>query len=171
MTVRHLTLMRAGIYAALPYFVFGISQPLGGWLSDALIRRGFDETATRKAVITIAFLSGVMLIPAATAKTAVGALGFLVAGSFAGLSGGNMAAILQTCAPPSEVGVWSGFNNFGGNIGGILAPSITGMIIARTGSYVPAFNLAAGVLAMGIVAYVFVVRKVVPPQPLAEEAS
>jgi MFS family permease len=161
--VRHLTLLRAGFYAGLPYLVFGLSTPLGGWISDALIHRGFDVTRTRKTMLSIGFLCGIMLIPAVRATTAEDALGFLVAGSFAGLCGGNMGAIIQTCAPPDEVGLWSGFNNFFGNIGGILAPVITGSLILRTGSFFAAFVLAAGILAAGIVAYVFIVGEVVPP--------
>ncbi len=48
-TVRHLTLVRAGFYAALPYLVFGVCQPMGGWITDWFIRWGWDETRTRKA--------------------------------------------------------------------------------------------------------------------------
>ena len=33
-TVRHLTLVRAGFYAALPYLIFGVCEPLGGWISE-----------------------------------------------------------------------------------------------------------------------------------------
>ena len=79
-TVRHLTLVRAGFYAALPYFIFGVCQPLGGWITDALIRRGWDETRTRKTVLAVAFLSGLLLIPAARAQSAQGALAFLMGG-------------------------------------------------------------------------------------------
>ncbi len=163
-TVRHLTLIRAGFYSALPYLVFGICNPLGGWISDSLIRQGFNETRVRKTVLSVAFLCGFMLIPAVNAQTPLGALGFLVAGSLAGLGNGNMAAILQTCAPRQQVGVWSGFSNFVGNIGGILAPTITGLLIARTGSYFAAFALAAGILAAGVLAYDFVVGEVVSPR-------
>ena len=165
-SVRHLTLLRAGFYAALPYFIFGACEPLGGWISDALIRRGYDETRTRKTVITVAFLSGIMLIPAALAKSPLGALGFLMAGSIAGLASGNTFAILQSCAPPDEVGIWTGFENFVGNIGGVLAPVITGFLIARTGSYLPGFVIAACILAIGILAYGYLVGKINPvPSP------
>src|SRR5258705_1648814 len=37
-TSRGLTMLRAGIYAALPYFVFGASEPIGGWIVDPLSR-------------------------------------------------------------------------------------------------------------------------------------
>jgi nitrate/nitrite transporter NarK len=161
-TVRHLTLVRAGFYSALPYLVFGICEPLGGWISDALIRRGWNETRTRKTVLAAAFLSGILLIPAARAETSLGALAFLMGGSLAGLATGNMFAMVQCCAPPDEVGLWTGFENFAGNIGGVLAPLVTGFLIARTGSYLPSFALASGVLVAGILAYGFIVGELKP---------
>lgn len=41
-TVRHLTFLAAGLFASLPYFVFGVSEPLGGWIADTLTRRGMN---------------------------------------------------------------------------------------------------------------------------------
>ena len=161
-TVRHLTLLRAGIYSFLPYFVFGISEPLGGWLADQLIRRGWDETRTRKGIVTAAFLTGLLLIPAARAQTAQAALALIVGGSLVGFSAGNLIVILQSCAPPEEVGIWTGFENFAGNVGGVLAPLATGLLIARTGSYFPGFALAAFVLIAGLLAYWFVVGELKP---------
>jgi MFS transporter, ACS family, D-galactonate transporter len=161
-TVRHLTLVRAGFYAALPYFVFGACEPIGGWITDWFIRWGYDETRTRKTVITIAFLSGLCVIPAARVENPLAALAFLVGGSLVGLAAGNLFAIIQCCAPPDEVGTWTGIENFGGNIGGILAPLVTGLLIARTGTYLPGFALAAGVLAAGILAYWFIVGELKP---------
>ena len=164
-TVRHLSLVRAGFYAALPYLVFGVSQPLGGWIADALIRRGWNETRTRKTMLGAAFLCGLMLIPAALARSPQGALLFLVGGAFVGFANGNMFAILQTCAPHHEVGIWTGFENFAGNIGGVLAPVATGLLIARTGSYLSGFTLAAGILLAGILAYGLVVGKLDSSSP------
>ena len=161
-TVRHLTLVRAGLYAALPYFVYGACEPLGGLISDWFIRWGWDETRTRKTVLTVAFLSGLLLIPAARAESALGALAFLVGASLAGLATGNIFAIVQCCAPPDEVGTWTGFENFAGNIGGVLAPVVTGVLIARTGAYLPGFALAAGVLVAGLLAYWLIVGELNP---------
>lgn len=152
-TVRHLTLVRAGLYAALPYFVYGACEPLGGWITDWFIHWGWNETRTRKTMLTVAFLSGLFLIPAARVESSLGALIFLVGASLVGLATGNIFAILQCCAPPDEVGTWTGFENFTGNLGGILAPLVTGFLIARTGTYLPGFALAAGVLVAGLLAY------------------
>jgi MFS family permease len=161
-TVRHLTLVRAGFYASLPYLVFGLCQPMGGWITDWFIRWGWDETRTRKTMLSIAFLSGLLLIPAARAESPLGALAFLMGGSLVGLAVGNLFAIIQCCAPPEEVGIWTGYENFVGNIGGVLAPIVTGFLIARTGTYLPGFALAAGVLVSGILAYWFIVGELHP---------
>ena len=161
-TVRHLTLVRAGFYAALPYLVFGVCQAAGGWITDWFIHWGWDETRTRKTMITVAFLSGLLLIPAARAESPNLALAFLMGGSLVGLSVGNLFAIIQCCAPPEELGIWTGFENFAGNIGGVLAPVATGFLIARTGTYLPGFALAAGVLVVGLIAYWFIVGDLNP---------
>lgn len=167
-TVRHLTILRAGIYTAMPFFVFGISEPIGGWIADRLIRAGWDETRTRKGIVTIAFLTGLLLIPASRVESANAAIALVVGASLVGLATGNLIVILQNCAPPEEVGIWTGFENFAGNIGGVIAPLLTGLLISKTGSYAPAFALAAGVLVTGLLAYWFVVGKLKPASRRAE---
>lgn len=164
-TVRHLTVLRAGFYSALPFFVFGVSEPIGGWIADRLIRFGWDETRTRKGMVTVAFLTGLLLIPAARVESANAAIALVIGGSLVGLSTGNLLVILQSCAPPEEIGVWTGMENFAGNIAGILAPLVTGFLISRTGSYAPAFALAAIVLVTGLLAYWLIVGELKPAGP------
>jgi MFS transporter, ACS family, D-galactonate transporter len=161
--VRHLTILRAGIYASLPYLVFGTSEPIGGWIADRLIRRGWDETRTRKGIVTIAFLTSLLLIPAARVASAEAAIALIIGGSLVGLATGNLLVILQACAPPDEVGVWTGFENFAGNIGGIIAPLATGFLIARTGSFLLGFILGPAILITGLAAYWLVVGRLEPP--------
>lgn len=156
-TVRHFTIMRAGFYAALPFFVFGASEPVGGWIADRLIRRGWDETRTRKGIVTVAFLTGLLLIPASRVHSANIAVALIAGASLVGLATGNLLVILQCCAPFEDVGLWTGFENFGGNLGGVLAPLLTGFLISRTGSYAPGFALAAITLLMGLLCYCFIV--------------
>ena len=161
-TVRHLTILRAGIYTALPFFVFGISEPIGGWVADRLIKRGWEETRTRKGIVTVAFLTGLLLIPAAQVETATAAIALVIGGSLVGLATGNLIVILQCCAPRDQVGVWTGWENFAGNVAGVVAPLATGFLIARTGSYAPGFALAAAVLLAGLVSYWFIVGELRP---------
>jgi nitrate/nitrite transporter NarK len=156
-TVRHLTILRAGFFSALPYFVFGASEPLGGWIADRLIVFGWNETKTRKGIVTVAFLSGLLLIPASRVHSANAAVAFIAGASLVGLATGNLIVILQCCAPHEDVGLWTGFENFAGNLAGVLAPLLTGVLISRTGSYAPGFALAAIVLLGGIFCYWFIV--------------
>jgi nitrate/nitrite transporter NarK len=156
-TVRQLTIMKAGFYASLPYLVFGASEPIGGWIADRLIHRGWDETRTRKTIVTIAFLTGLCLIPAAQVQNANSAILLVIGGSLVGLATGNLLVILQSCSPHEEIGLWTGIYNFIGNVAGILAPLMTGILIKATGSYTPAFVLAAVSIAAGQLAFWFIV--------------
>jgi nitrate/nitrite transporter NarK len=70
-----------------------------------------------------------------------------------GLATGNILALLQLVAPEDEVGLWSGMQNFSGNLSGIVAPLATGLLIARTGSHFPGFVVAVIVLLAGIPIY------------------
>jgi MFS family permease len=156
-TVRQLNIVQAGFYASLAFFTFGIAEPLGGWIADSLIRHGWDETATRKGIVTVAFSMGIFLIAAMHSVHTGVAIGLLIAASLVGLATGNLLAILQSCAPPEAVGVWTGVENFAGNLAGIAAPLAVGFLITSRGSYVPGFQLASIILLAGVLAYWFVV--------------
>ena len=157
---RHLSIIKAGLFSAMPYAVFGVCQPLGGWVADRLIRRGWDETRTRKGMITFGFMFGLLMIPAAFAHSATVAVALIVGAGFVGLSTANQLVIVQFCAPSDEVGVWTGFLNFAGNIGGVAAPLITGFLAAWTRSFVAAFVLGPVLLVSGLLAYWFIVGQI-----------
>jgi len=160
--VRHLSILKAGAYSSVTYFVWALSGPLGGWICDRLIHHGWDETRVRKGVITAAFSTGLLLIPAARVTNTGWALTLIAAASLVGLATGNLLVIFQCCAPPGQVGVWSGTVNFVGNIGGALSPLATGILISRTGSYFPGFALAPVVLLTGLLSYWLIVGELRP---------
>jgi len=160
--VHHLSIVQAGFYASLAFFTFGVAEPIGGWIADNLIRRGWDETRTRKGIVTGAFLMGLLLIAAMRASDTRMAIGLLIGASLVGLSTGNLLVILQCCAPLEKVGIWTGAENFAGNLAGIIAPLAVGLLIRRSGSYVPGFELGSIVLLAGLFAYWFVVGELKP---------
>ena len=49
--------------------------------------------------------------------------------------------------------------NFGGYLGGALAPMITGFIVQGTGSFVPALLFSAAVGLVCAVGYVLIIRR------------
>ena len=107
-TVRRLSIVQAGFYASLAFFTFGIAEPIGGWIADTLIGRGWDETATRKGIVTVAFAMGVFLIASMRAIHTDIAVALLILASLVGLATGNLLTILQSCAPAEQVGIWTG---------------------------------------------------------------
>lgn len=156
-TVRGLSIVQAGFYASLAFFTFGVAEPVGGWIADSLIRKGWDETATRKGIVTIAFGMGIFLVAAMRSAHTGTAIGLVMAACLVGLSTGNLITILQSCAPTEAVGIWTGAENFAGNLAGIIAPLAVGFLIKSSGSYAPGFELASIVLLVGLLAYWFVV--------------
>jgi MFS transporter, ACS family, D-galactonate transporter len=162
-TVRHLPILWTGICTSVAFFVFGATEPLGGWIADRLVQRGWDETRTRKGIVTLGFSTGLLLIPALRVSHTGAAVALIIGGSLVGLSTGNLLAILQSCAPPDQVGVWTGVENFAGNLSGIIAPLVIGILISRTGSYFPGFALGPIVLICGLISYWFIVGELKPP--------
>jgi len=56
-----------------------------------------------------------------------------------------------------------------GNVGGIIAPVVMGLLILRTGSFIPGFVVAALLIVIGAASYGWVVGKLEPP--LRDELS
>jgi len=156
--VRHLPLKLAGAYAVVPYLTFTLGEPLGGWIADRLISRGWDEGFSRKLIITISYLSALLLIPAGLVADTHTAVILLGGASLVGLSTGNIYALVQRVSHECDVGFATGIMNLAGNISGVAAPLATGFIIARTGSYFPAFVVAVAFLIAVLPLYWLMVK-------------
>jgi MFS family permease len=158
MNVRQMDIKEAGIRSALPMLVFGVCQPLGGWLADRFIQRGADPARTRKLIVSFAFLTGLLIIPAATTTSKNVALLLIAGGCLVGLSAANQLLLLQACAPPNQIGLAVGIYNFVGNMAGAVGPIVTGFVIQYSGgSYTTAFVVAAVMLAASTLSYWFIV--------------
>jgi ACS family D-galactonate transporter-like MFS transporter len=161
--VRHVTLPHLALFGALPFVVFAVAEALGGWSAGALIRRGARVSLVTKGLIAAGFALGLLIIPAALVESSAWSIGFLLAAPLSGIACGNMLAIPKMKAPEDQVALWTGVMNCVGNIGGVLAPAITGLVVARTGSYVPAFLTVSAILVVGIAAYTLIVPTLSAP--------
>jgi len=109
-------------------------------------------------VISIGCMAGMALLPP----------GGLVACLFVfavvtGLSSPGYYAIPQTMAGPLATGRWVGVQNTCGNVAGIVAPAMTGVLVGlSSGRYESAFALAAAINLLGIAGWVFILPKVAP---------
>jgi len=109
-------------------------------------------------IITASYLTSLLLIPAGLMADNMTAVVLLGGASLMGLSTGNIFALVQRTTRAGEVGFSIGFLNLAGNLSGAVAPLTTGLIIARTGSYVPAFVVAVVVLLAAIPIYWLMVK-------------
>ena len=102
-------------------------------------------------------------MPAAAVPSVAGSIGLLVAAALGyGLFSSNHWAISQTLARPESVGRWAGLQNSIGQLAGILAPIIAGLIVSWTGSLYLAFVCAGVSVVLGAACYGFLIREVGP---------
>jgi len=158
-------LQRAGGYTMIPFLVFAVSEPLGGWIADRMVAHGYDQRRSRKAIITVAFVTSILLLFAGRAAGDTTAVLLIGGASLVGLSTGNIYALLASVAPEGAIGTWMGICNFAGNLCGIVTPIVTGILIQSTGSYYPGFVVAVIVLNLGLPAYWWMVGE--RKEPLA----
>jgi cyanate permease len=103
------------------------------------------------------------MLPACLVTNQVLSMALLIVSCLSlGLTSSNFWAISQTLAGPRAAGQWAGLQNGIGNLAGIAGPYLTGLIVARSGAFLPAFLAASLVSTAGACSYLFVVRKVEP---------
>jgi MFS transporter, ACS family, D-galactonate transporter len=154
---RKMTLLKSGFISALPFWAGLLGTIAGGWLGDYLVKRGISTTVSRKSIIGGGLTSStVMVIAAAYAAQSWLAVTLLV------LSVGSLrlatASVNSTpidLAPKPMVGALTSIQNFFGNVGGLLAPIVTGYIVSSTGSFVGSLVVAGGMALFGAICYVF----------------
>jgi len=69
---------------------------------------------------------------------------------------------VQTLAGPEATGRWFGVQNFIGNLAGVTAPVVTGVLIDRTGDFSAGFLIAAVLALVGMIAYGVIVGRIEP---------
>jgi nitrate/nitrite transporter NarK len=85
-----------------------------------------------------------------------------------GMTSSNVWTITQTIAGPAVAGKWTGMQNAIGNLAGIVAPWLTGFIVARTGAFYLAFVIVCAFSLAGAASFLFLVGRVEPAQWGAE---
>jgi MFS family permease len=160
---RGFTIMKMGWYASLPWIAGAVAQPLMGWLSDWLIRRGVSITVSRKAIIIAMQLMAASVVVAGyvdSAMTAVWLLTFSVACESASTS--ILWATCTDVAPPSAAGSLAGIMDTAGALAGVLAPTVTGFLVKITGSFQEALLIGSCMVVLAAFSMWFVVGELKP---------
>jgi len=163
---RHMSIARVGLVGGIPYFFGCVGAITGGWLCDFLTRRGWTPIGGRKLLICCALCS----IAACTTGTVL-ASGNAAALTFISLSlfliyivSSAAWATVPVAAPSQYTASLGSIQNFGGYLGAALAPTVTGLIVQRTGSFNDALMLSAGIAVLAALAYLALVREPIPSQ-------
>lgn len=158
---RHLTLMNTGMLAAVPYAVTIVVGLLLAHYSDRLLQaRGTHTGERRRMVAAMLLLSAVVLATPLANSTwlvlvliSVSMTGSAVANAL------NTSLLLDLLDSSDDAGKATGLLVTGGNVFGLLAPIVTGYVIAGTGSYGGAFAAAGGLLIAGAVVVLTLTRR------------
>lgn len=158
---RHMSVARVGIVAAIPYFFGCVGAVVGGWLCDFLTRRGLKPIAGRKMLMSSS-LFGISLCTVATvlARSNTTALVFISISLLLTYVAASTAwATVPIAAPGQYTASLGSIQNFGGYLGGALAPTVTGLIVQRTGGFSQALLLSAALSLPSAAAYLILVRQ------------
>jgi MFS family permease len=158
---RHLSIAKVGVLASIPFFFGFVGGIAGGWLCDFLTERGLTPMGGRRLLIFCALI-GIAACTAGTvvAKANTTALTLISISMFLIYVAASAAWATVPIAAPSQFTASLGsIQNFGGYLGGALAPMLTGFIVQRTGSFSEALLLAAGLTFVTAAVYVALVRR------------
>lgn len=170
----HINLLDSFLYTGVPWLFATITDlVIGGWLVDALIKRGWNADRVRRVVLIGGTAAGLGILGAARAHTAFTAL-IWISISIGGLAAAAPVgwSLPSLVAPRKNVGTLGGIINFSNQISGIAAPIITGYIVGRLHSFAWAFRISAIYLLIGIAGYIFLLGKIERiPEPEIERLS
>ncbi len=151
--------------ASWAYLLNALSALVTGWLADRWIRAGRSPTIVYKGIMAanhlagIACMIGMVMLPGAGSIAALFLFEIVSGCSYPGLF-----AIPQILAGPRASARWVGVQNAAGNVAGLIAPAITGILVDQTGLFDVAFAIAAGVNVLGLIGWVFMLGRIAPIQ-------
>jgi MFS transporter, ACS family, D-galactonate transporter len=146
---RHLDLKAIGFAASVPYLFGFVGIVTFGWLGSRALYR------YRPALIVAAYCGAGLCLSLASSALSIelclaGLCGtaFLMYGGF-----GPYASLVLDLAPEQNRGGFVGLINTGGQIGGIVAPSVIGYAVHVTGSFDRGFDLMVASLGASALCY------------------
>ena len=148
---RHMDLMKASWFTAMPYLLSVVFGILIGKLSDSILTpEAVKQGKRRQLLIVFILLSSVVLLT--NVVTSQWVVVVLIAVALTSISSAltlNIAMCNDLVWDPSMAATALGFQILGGNSLGFLAPILTGYIVKATGSFNSAFILAGCLLFLG----------------------
>lgn len=167
-----LTVMSSGVYTAIPYIGAAVLAIVIGRLSDRVVRPGMAESGQRRVVVASVLLASsvIFLVPALDSTWAILMVITLSLATCASAVSLNLSLVNDLVRAEDDVGTAAGFITAVGNLFGLLAPIVTGYVVAGTGRFAPAFVVVGVLLVVGALLSMFCTRRpvgVVQPAAVA----
>ena len=150
MDKKGLDLKATGFITAIPFIAGVIAVPFGGYLSDILIRKYNIDAIKARLIPAIGgcIIAGIAVIPINYIDSLSTVVILFTISTFAvSARVGVLWALVSDISPPNAVATFGGIQNCANFIGGALAPTISGIILERTGNYNIVFGIS-GVLVI-----------------------
>ncbi len=142
----------------IPFLVLGISQVLGGRVSDLLVKRGWKPVKARASVLAVAACLTPASWLAAVTASPDGAIALMCVLMFAhGFWITNFLGLLTDLFPPGAIGTITGLTGTAGGVGGMLSTLMIGAIVDRF-SFFPVF-VVSGILYPLALSAVFIAMR------------
>lgn len=160
---RGFSILKMGFYASLPFLTAFIVQPIMGYVSDYMVKKGFSLTVARKGVLVTAQLCASSIMVVGFVEDPIIAVAILTLNvAAASTVGGMMFTLVTEVAPPGMTATLTGSMNTVGAIAGILAPAITGFIFKTTGSFQMALAVSGVLLIVAACTVLFIIPAIKP---------
>lgn len=164
---RHMSVLKTGAVAGLPFIAASLGVLCGGAVSDALLRHGVKVGTARKTPI----VCGLLLVPSMLLTIVVQSDALVIAiMSFAFFAQGVSScswSLMPEIVPAEMIGIAGGAVNFAGNLSGIITPIAIGYIVSATGSFTWALALVSALAVVGALSYTFLLGEIkrieIPP--------
>ncbi|MCW5980480.1 MAG: MFS transporter [Bryobacteraceae bacterium] len=154
---RGASLEEIGRLAWIPFLMLGLSSPVGGAASDALVRRGWSASRARKTVMAAAAFLTPASVAALAAPDMVWALLLMSALMFAhGFWMTNYMTLIGDRFP-SSVGTVVGITGTFGGLGGFLSSLLVGRVVEAY-SFAPVFVVCGVLYPVGLLIILATVR-------------
>jgi sugar phosphate permease len=160
---RGMSMGSMAVIASWAYLLNALSALLVGWAADHWIRAGRSPDFVYKGFMALTHVAGIFCMAGMVMLPATGSIvSLFVFEVIAGFSYPGVFAIPQIIAGPKAAGRWVGVQNAVGNVAGLVAPAITGILVDRTGRFGVAFALTAAVNVLGLIGWLLVLPKIAP---------
>lgn len=165
LTSRGLSLSRLGLPLAVIYVASSTGSVAGGWLSSFLLSRNWSVNRARKtALLVFACLAiPAVLVPHVTQLWLAVALISLPTAAHQGWSA-NLFTTVSDMFPQRAVGSVVGIGGTVASVGAMLAASMMGIILQKTGSYDSLFFAAGTAYLVALAGFQLLAPKLIPAE-------